>query len=98
VSRDGEVLSRYDPSTLGLRWIGPLEFSPDGSRIYFIGTHEDGSRGVWWTPADGGDATQVVAFDDPSLSMYRHITVGPENLYITIGKYESDIWVMNLDW
>ncbi len=99
VSRDGEVLSRYDPSTAGLQLFSTsLEFSPDGSRIYHIATHEDGSEGVWWIPDNGGDATKVVAFDDPSLTVFRNLTVGPENLYLTIAEYESDIWVMDLEW
>jgi Tol biopolymer transport system component len=102
VSRVGEVLSRYDPSTAGLQWSGyNLEFSPDGSRIYFVATHADGSRGVWWVPANGGDATKVVAFDDPSLHLPINLgllTVGPEIFYLTIAEYESDIWVMDLDW
>ena len=98
VSRDGEVLSRYDPSTAGLQGYSFPQFSPDGSRIYMVGTHEDGSQGVWWIPADGGDAAKVVAFDDPSMTVPGYLTVGPENLYLTISKYESDIWVMDLDW
>ncbi len=99
VSRDGEVVSRYDPSTAGLREFGvSLQFSPDGSRIYFLGTHEDGSAGLWWIPADGTDATKVVAFDDPSLILPGFFSVGPEDLYLTIAKYESDIWVMDLEW
>jgi serine/threonine-protein kinase len=99
VSREGAVLSRYDPSTVGLQWFDfSLQFSPDGSRIYFVGTHEDGSEGVWWIPAKGGDATKVVAFDDPSLTMTGTLTVGPENLYLTIAEHESDIWVMDLEW
>jgi serine/threonine-protein kinase len=99
VSRDGEVLSRYDPWTAGQQVLGTFRFSPDGSRIYFLGAHEDGSRGVWWIPANGGDATQVVAFDDPSVAVLEgFLTVGPENLYLTVAEYESDIWVMDLDW
>jgi TolB protein len=98
VSRDGEVLWRYDPTTVGLQGLGNLQFSPDGSRIYLSSTHEDGSKGVWWIPADGGDATKVVAFDDPSVTVLPMITVGLENLYLTIAKYESDIWVMDLEW
>ncbi len=99
VSRDREVLSRYDPSTAGLQLFATsLRFSPDGSRIYYVGTHEDGSLGVWWIPANGGDATKVVAFDDPSLTVAPTLTVGPENLYLTLSEYESDIWVMDLEW
>ena len=99
MSRDGEVLSRYDPSTAGLRvFATSLEFSPDGSRIYFVATHEDGSQGVWWIPANAGDATKVVAFHDPSLTVFGALTVGPENLYLTISEYESDIYVMDLEY
>jgi Tol biopolymer transport system component len=99
VSRDGEVLSRYDPSTAGLQVFASLKFSPDGSRIYGFGTHEDGSLGVWWIPANGGDATKVVAFDDPSLNILpAFLTVGVEHLYLTLAEYESDIWVMDLEW
>jgi dipeptidyl aminopeptidase/acylaminoacyl peptidase len=98
VSREGEVLARYDISAAGLRGLSRLKFSLDGSRIYFLATYEDGSEGVWWIPDNGGDATKVVAFDDPSLTVFRNLTVGPENLYLTIAKYESDIWVMDVEW
>ncbi len=100
VSRDGEVLLRYDPSTTGLQNLGALpKFSPDGSRIYSLGTYEDGSRGVWWIPANGGNATKVVAFDDTSLIVFAGLlTVGPGSLYLTISEYDSDIWAMDLEW
>jgi serine/threonine-protein kinase len=98
VSRDGDVLSRYDPATAGLQRFGAPHFSPDGSRIYFGGTHEDGSEGVWWIPTNGGGATKVVAFDDPSLLVYGVGEVHPGRIYTTIAKYESDIWVMDLEW
>jgi Tol biopolymer transport system component len=98
VSEDAEVLSRYDPTTAGIQSFTNLQFSSDGSRLYVVGAQEDGSRGVWWIPVDGGDATKVVAFDDPSLTVAGYLTVGPEDLYLTISEYESDIWVMDLDW
>lgn len=75
MSREGEVLWRYDRSNAGLQSV---------------------SRGVWWTPATGGDATQVASFDDPAMTVYGGLTVGPEHLYLTIVEYESDIWVMDL--
>jgi hypothetical protein len=53
---------------------------------------------VWWIPANGGEATKVVAFDDPSLTVQFGLTVAPEHLYLTIAKYESDIYVMDLEW
>jgi Tol biopolymer transport system component len=95
VSRGGGVLSRL-ATTPAVEGYAPL-FSHDGSRIYFFGTHQDGSLGMWWIPATGGVATKVVAFDDPSLSVFGG-AVGPENLYFTISEYESDIWVMDLEW
>ncbi|MDH3570495.1 MAG: hypothetical protein OER89_09940, partial [Gemmatimonadota bacterium] len=98
VSRSGEVLARYDRWTATLQLLGPIRFSPDGSRMYGYFTEEDGTLGVWWIAADGGDATKVVAFDDPSLTVWGFLTVGPERLYLTIADYESDIWVMDLEW
>jgi len=97
VSREGTILARHNPLTDGRRGFGQSTFSPDGSRIYFFADHEDGSEGVWWIPTNGGDASKVVAFDNPFLSVSR-LTVGPENIYLTISEYESDIWVMDLDW
>jgi Tol biopolymer transport system component len=98
VSRDGELLSQHDASTVGLQGFDELQFSPDGSRVYAIGTGQDGSRGVWWIPTGGGSATKVVAFDDPSLTVLWGLSVGEEHLYLTIAEYESDIWVVDLEW
>jgi Tol biopolymer transport system component/tRNA A-37 threonylcarbamoyl transferase component Bud32 len=96
VSRDGDVLSRtVVPQGIAAVW--SFKFSPDGSRIYFRGTHEDGTDGLWWMPAGGGDATNVVTIDDPSL-IVPHFSVGPDHLYVTVGEWESDIWVMELEW
>ena len=44
------------------------------------------------------EATQRVAFDDPSLSVYNRLTVGPDRFYLSISEYESDIYVMDLEW
>jgi len=98
VSRNGEVLTRYDPSAAGLRIYPFPQFSPDGAKIYVRAVHEDGSEGVWSIPTTGGEASQVVAFDDPSLSVLYNLTVGPKRLYLSIAEYESDIYVMDLEW
>ena len=64
-----------------------------------LAIHEDGSRGVWWIPATGGDVTKVIAFDDPSLEVFINaLSVGSDNLYLMIAEYESDIWVMDLEY
>ena len=54
--------------------------------------------GVWSFPVTGGEATQLVAFDDPSLSIFEELTIGADHFYLTISEYESDIWVMDLEY
>jgi len=96
VSRDGEVLARL-AKPAGMASAYYANFSPDGSRIYFHGRHDDGTKGRWWMPANGGDATNVFTFDDPSR-VNQGFAVGSENVYFPINESESDIWVMDLEW
>ncbi len=99
VSRAGEALWRYDASTAGFEGEAVPQFSLDGSRVYFYGRPKGDQLGVWWIPADGGEATEVLVSDDPSLEMVGFgLTVGSEHLYVTVAEYESDIWVMDLEW
>jgi len=96
VSRDGEVLAHLTrPAGMAGQYFP--RYSQDGSQIYFRGTHEDGTEGIWSMPADGGDATLVVAFDDPSVTVFGD-DMGLDNFYFAYSEYESDIWVMDLDW
>jgi Tol biopolymer transport system component len=97
VSQGGDVLAMHamPPGLVDTR---RPTFSRDGSRIYFRATHEDGSDGLWWIPTSGGAATKVVAFDDPAVTVVGSPTVGQEHVYLTIAEYESDIWVMDLEW
>ena len=85
VSKTGEVVTRFDQQMNPNR----PHFSPDGSEVYFLVF--GATPGVWSFPVTGGEATQLVAFDDPSLNVYRTLTVGPDNFYLTISEYESDI-------
>jgi Tol biopolymer transport system component len=99
VSRTGEVLARYAMQG----GYATHRYSPDGSRIYFWCYSWDGSVGICWIPSSGGEVTKVVALDDPSKEIFNifrlpPLTVGPENLYVTISDYDSDIWVADLDW
>ncbi len=98
VSGDGTVLSRYEFSGVGLPMTARPQFSPDGSWIYFLAVEEDGSQGVWRISPNGGDAVKVVAFDDPSRIVLSALSVAPARLYLTLAEYESDIWVMDLEW
>jgi len=98
ISKNGRILSRYELATAGLSVTIRPQFSPDGSRIYFVAVEEDGSGGVWWISPGGGDPVKVVAFDDPSHSVLNALSVAPGRIYLTIAEYESDIWAMDLEW
>ena len=76
-------------------------FSSDGSEIYFYGYQAD-EWGIWSIPAIGGEPTRLVAFDNPSLVFlvlgFPSLTVGPDHFYVTFSEYESDIYVMDLEY
>ncbi len=97
VSREGEVLWRYDPATVGLV-VSSIhqKFSRDGSTIYAAGRHKDGAAGVWAIPAQGGEPSLVVAYDDVEMVALRWLAVGPDRLYVTVRQAEVDIWVADL--
>jgi Tol biopolymer transport system component len=92
VSKTGEVVTRFGPQMNPNR----PHFSHDGSEVYFL--LYGPAPGVWSFPVTGGEATQLVAFDDPSLSVFNMLTVGPDRFYLTISEYESDIYVMDLEY
>jgi hypothetical protein len=101
VSPQGREVWRRDiAATYGLKLIsGTSRYSRDGGTIYGSGDHRDGRRGVWAIPVAGGTPRLVVAFDDPALAnAYGVLSVGPDRLYLTVAQYESDIWVMNLQY
>jgi dipeptidyl aminopeptidase/acylaminoacyl peptidase len=97
LSVDGTVLwSRDVPATSALRVWGrgaPTAVSPDRRTIYSMGTHEDGTRGLWAIGERGrGEPRLVVAFDRPELSTYW-LTAGNDRVYLGVGTTESDVWV-----
>jgi Tol biopolymer transport system component len=97
VSRGGEVLWRYDLLKAGLQSFGRSHVFWEGSTIYLVGSHENGSEGIWAIPTQGGEPSLIVAYDDAEIDGLGYFSVGPENLYITVGEYESDIWVMDVE-
>jgi len=99
VSRNGDVITRYVwPAGVRNEFMDGPKFSRDGSQIYAVATDEDEARGLWSFPSGGGEPVKVVAFDDPSTDVPGQFSVGPERIYLTIAEYESDIWVMDLEW
>ena len=98
VATTGEVMARYESPPGVARFRSP-RFSPDGSRMFFIGVGDDEWAGVWWMPTEGGEPSRILAFDDPALSLqWISLNVGPEHLYFTVDENESDIRVVELDW
>ena len=97
VSRAGEVLWRYDLLAAGLQLFSWSKVSWAGSTVYFAGGREDGSAGIWAVPTQGGEPRLVVAYDDAEIGGLDYLSVGPDNFYITVGEYESDIWVMDVE-
>jgi Tol biopolymer transport system component len=71
--------------------------SPDGRTIFTSGWHRDGRAGVWAIPVPSGPIRLVVAEDDPALEAIC-MSVGRDRLFVTVGEYESDIWVAKLRW
>lgn len=98
----------------GLWWMRFPRFSPDGSTIYFFAMDNEPGvggfrRGVWSIPSTGGDPSLVTYFDDPSLAVWEpkediqgfwlgSLTVGENEIYLSVGESEVDVWVMDLDW
>jgi len=41
----------------------------------------------------------IVEFDSPSLILYSSgLSVSADSVYISVGSYQSDIWVTDLEW
>jgi Tol biopolymer transport system component len=102
-SHDGRTeWQRHVPATRGLTSRSASRFSRDGQTVYAMAKHQDGRLGIWRIPLLGGEARLVVAFDDPALVPFTlyggGLSVGPDQLYLTVSEYESDIWVANLRW
>jgi TolB protein len=74
----------------------------DGLRIYFFLASDTATeRGIWSVPLAGGEATRTVRFDDPSEdtgSVWGSFGTDGDNFYLTVGRIDSDIWVMELEY
>jgi len=97
VSRQGEVLWRYDFGNAGFLRISRFQYSRDGSTIYFYGIREDGSEGIWSIPPQGVDPNLIIDFKDTEISGTFRFFVGPDQLYVTVAERESDILVMDVE-
>ncbi len=74
------------------------EWSDDGRAVYYKARDSTGIASFWSVPVTGGTPRLLVRFDDPSMPSYRpEFATDGERLYFTVGRQESDIWVMDLE-
>ncbi len=98
LSREGEVLWRYDLATGGLELQSLYQrFSRDGSTVYAWARHEGGMEGIWAIPVQGGEPSLVVAYDDAEIAAERWLTVSPDRLYLPVLQADIDIWVADVE-
>ena len=96
VSREAEVLWSRDLSEVDLTpRLSIPKLSVDGSTVYIVARHNDGSDGIWSVPLAGGEPELVVTFAGRFPKW--QFSVGPRNLYVTVAEYESDIQVMDVE-
>ena len=72
-------------------------FSADGSVVYVYGLDAEGSQGVWAIPTESGEPRLVIENDDESRWIFD-LRVHDDSVYLSVTEYESDIWVMDLEW
>ncbi|MCZ6620266.1 MAG: hypothetical protein O7E57_19275, partial [Gammaproteobacteria bacterium] len=73
-------------------------FSADGSTLYVYGSDAEGSQGIWEIPTEGGTPRLVIENDDESRWIYSmSLRVHGDRIYFSVAEYESDIWVMDLE-
>ncbi len=72
-------------------------WSSDGQTVYYKGADSENTASLWAVPLAGGTPRLLVRFDDPSKSIsVVEFTTDGERFYFTIGRRESDIWLMEL--
>lgn len=50
-------------------------------------------------PVEGGVPSLAIDFDDPERYLYQWgFSAASDSMYVVLTEYESDIWVMDLEW
>jgi Tol biopolymer transport system component len=72
-------------------------WSADSRKIYFRVLAPDGALNIAQVSADGSNPSLLVRFDDRERRAYRaEFSTDEKTIYVTVGKHEADIWVMDL--
>jgi Tol biopolymer transport system component len=99
-SRSGELLWHLESDfDAGVPQMQHPRFSTDGSTLYVYGLDAEGSQGIWAIPTEGGAPQLVIENDDESRWIYyMSLQVHGDRIYFSVAEYESDIWVMDLEY
>jgi serine/threonine-protein kinase len=98
VAKDGTIVRRYPTPEERVFGEGLRQYSPDNSGLYFPGTHEDGRTGIWVHLLPSGEVSLAMPLDWAEYARVAgFLSVGPSHLYLTIGDYETDIWVADVE-
>jgi Tol biopolymer transport system component len=91
------LLGWRDAGLTDLLW---PDWSIDGRLVYFTAADSTGVRGLYAIPIEGGQPRVVVRFDDPSRNVGRLFayTIIEGRALFTLSEFESDIWVVDLEW
>ncbi len=72
-------------------------WSADSRKIYFRVLTQDGNFNIAQVSLEGSNPSVLVRFDDRSRPGYRaDFGTDGKTIYVTVGKHEADIWVMDL--
>jgi TolB protein len=92
--RNPRVLADMSAQGIQARMSG---WSADSRMVYFKANDSEGTASFWSVPVDGGTPRLLVRFDDPDRRSNRgEFATDGERFYFTIGRQESDIWMMEL--
>lgn len=95
---NSSILVEYETAGFANAW--HPTFSRDGNTVFFSALGRDGSVDIWSIPAAGGQLRRITESSDPSLIIRSMgISTGPDGkLYLSVSEYESDIYVMDLEY
>lgn len=73
-----------------------VEWSSDGRHLLVCRRFADSTSGIWSVPIEGGQMRELIRFDEPARQPRPEMAVHGDEIYFTIGEFESDVWVVDL--
>jgi serine/threonine-protein kinase len=91
------TLVRADSAAGGTRaWAA--RWSPDSRSVFYQAFDAARRSSIWAVPVAGGPPRVVVRFDDPNVQSFRNVfATDGRRVYFTVGRHESDLWLMALE-